>query len=101
MRQYPRKSSSVARQNQGVKQLRKRRTVLESLMDGRIVLFPFILNNYFAKPTHQSHLTRQCHCVTVPYSYSGNSRVRRCIRYYLVLKYWPAIFETMTSTIVL
>jgi hypothetical protein len=35
MRQYPRKSSSVARQNQGVKQLRKRRTVRESLMDGR------------------------------------------------------------------
>ena len=35
MRQYPRKSSSVARQNQGVKQLRKRRTVRESLVDGR------------------------------------------------------------------
>ena len=34
MRQYPRRSSSVARQNQEVKQLRKRRTVRESLMDG-------------------------------------------------------------------
>ena len=35
MTSYAPRSSSVARQNQRVKQLRKRRTVRESLMDGR------------------------------------------------------------------
>ena len=34
LRQYPRRSSSVARKNQGIKQTRNRKTMRESSMDG-------------------------------------------------------------------